>query len=205
MPWIFTDDQLAKYDELVSFQATIKASRGDDLQLKAHALTHQLVTDLVTVGHTDHLIVACRTAEYHGVTMTTRSRSRNSTPNSIEPVLPDPVEYALPPANISRCLCSALSVGPVSVRKPQAAPGRTNLKFPAGVKQNTSAAFKLHSDSVSCSLLEGPYSEQSLLRIWAWGGGPHIILNRHRVGVAIVLNGPFFLSFLWAWWGIYIP
>ena len=35
------------------------------------------------------------------------------------------------------------------------------------------------------------YSEQALIRIWAWGVGPHIVLNRGRVGVAIILNDPF--------------
>ena len=46
------------------------------------------------------------------------------------------------------------------------------------------------------------YSEQALIRIWAWGVGPHIILNRRRAGVAIILNGPFLFFFLCAWWGI---
>ena len=50
------------------------------------------------------------------------------------------------------------------------------------------------------------YSEQALLRIWAWGIGLHIILNRRRVGVAIILNHwPFSFFLLWAWWGIYTP
>ena len=49
------------------------------------------------------------------------------------------------------------------------------------------------------------YSEQALIRIWAWGVGLHIILNRRRVGVAIILNGPFLFFFLCAWWGIYTP
>ena len=56
-----------------------------------------------------------------------------------------------------------------------------------------------------CACLRG-YSEQALLRLWPWGGGPHIILNWRRAGVDIILNGPFFFFFffVWAWWGIYM-
>ena len=41
--------------------------------------------------------------------------------------------------------------------------------------------------------------------IWAWGVaiGPHIILNRRRVGVAIILNGPLF--FLNGPGGVFTP
>ena len=39
------------------------------------------------------------------------------------------------------------------------------------------------------------YSEQALLRVRSWGVGLHFILNRCRVGVAIILNGPFLSSF----------
>ena len=39
------------------------------------------------------------------------------------------------------------------------------------------------------------YREQALIRIWLLGAGPHIILNWRRVGVPIILNGPFFFFF----------
>ena len=50
-----------------------------------------------------------------------------------------------------------------------------------------------------------PYSEQASLRLRRSGGGDRIILNWRRVGLPIILNGPFFFFFLWAWWGIYMP
>ena len=66
-------------------------------------------------------------------------------------------------------------------------------------------SFSSYTPVLQLVVYRAVYSEQALIRIWAWGVGPHIILNWRRVGVAIILNGPSLFFFLWAWWGIYIP